>query len=90
VCEDIALGRGMLGVCLLERADNMADNKIDSAYLSGPNPNHTSLPAVLEQLFEDLNSYSETSIPLDGFNSLEVKLFPFGRSLKAKWTGPTR
>jgi hypothetical protein len=56
-----------------------ADGQIDSAYLSGPNPNHTSLPAVLEQLFEDLNSYSETSIPLDGFNSLEVKLFPFYR-----------
>jgi hypothetical protein len=33
----------------------------------------------LEQLFEDLNSYSETSIPLDGFNSLELKLFPFFR-----------
>ena len=78
----------------------VADNKIDSAYLSGPNPNHTSLPAVLEQLFEDLNSYSETSIPLDGFNSLEVKLFPFyrtsfvsggvARSLRANWTEPTR
>ncbi len=27
---------------------------------------------MLEQLFEDLNSYSETSIPLDGFNSLEL------------------
>ncbi|OXG25806.1 nitrogen permease regulator 2 [Cryptococcus neoformans Tu259-1] len=49
----------------------------DSAYLSKPSPDHTALPAVLEQLFEDLNSYSETSIPLDGFNSLELKLFPF-------------
>lgn len=37
------------------------------------------LSAVLEQLFEDLNSYSETSINLDGFNSLELKLFPFLR-----------
>lgn len=51
----------------------------DSAYLSKPSPDHTALPAVLEQLFEDLNSYSETSIPLDGFNSLELKLFPFYR-----------
>ncbi|ORY26339.1 nitrogen permease regulator 2-domain-containing protein [Naematelia encephala] len=51
--------------------------ELDSAYLSSPNPDHTPLPAVLEQLFEDLNSYSETSIPLDGFNSLELKLFPF-------------
>nr|ODO02548.1 nitrogen permease regulator 2 [Cryptococcus depauperatus CBS 7855] len=49
----------------------------DSAYLSKPSSKHTTLPAVLEQLFEDLNSYSETSIPLDGFNSLELKLFPF-------------
>ncbi|WWD17980.1 hypothetical protein CI109_102426 [Kwoniella shandongensis] len=49
----------------------------DSSYLSAPHPDHTPLPAVLEQLFEDLNSYSETSIPLDGFNSLELKLFPF-------------
>ncbi|WVF70775.1 hypothetical protein IAT40_005569 [Kwoniella sp. CBS 6097] len=49
----------------------------DSSYLSAPSPDHTPLPAVLEQLFEDLNSYSETSIPLDGFNSLELKLFPF-------------
>jgi hypothetical protein len=38
------------------------------------------LSAVLEQLFEDLNSYSETSINLDGFNSLELKLFPYFRS----------
>jgi hypothetical protein len=54
--------------------------QLDSAYLSSPNPDHTPLPAVLEQLFEDLNSYSETSIPLDGFNSLELKLFPFYRT----------
>ncbi|WVW82089.1 hypothetical protein I302_104094 [Kwoniella bestiolae CBS 10118] len=49
----------------------------DSSYLSAARPEHTPLPAVLEQLFEDLNSYSETSISLDGFNSLELKLFPF-------------
>ncbi|WWC66589.1 uncharacterized protein I206_100492 [Kwoniella pini CBS 10737] len=49
----------------------------DSSYLSVSKPEHTPLTAVLEQLFEDLNSYSETSIPLDGFNSLELKLFPF-------------
>lgn len=53
--------------------------QLDSAYLSAPNNDHTPLTAVLEQLFEDLNSYSETSIPLDGFNSLELKLFPFYR-----------
>lgn len=50
---------------------------MDSGYLSSPGPDHTPLPALLEQLFEDLNSYSETSIPLDRFNSLQLKLFPF-------------
>ncbi|TBU49096.1 NPR2-domain-containing protein [Dichomitus squalens] len=33
--------------------------------------------AILEQLYEDLNSYSETSIPIDPFNSIELKIFPF-------------
>lgn len=33
--------------------------------------------AILEQLYEDLNSYSETSIPIDKFNSIELKIFPF-------------
>lgn len=54
-------------------------SQLDSRYLSAPSPDHTPLNAVLEQIFEDLNSYSETSIPLDGFNSLELKLFPFYR-----------
>ena len=33
--------------------------------------------AILEQLYEDLNSYSETSIRIDNFNSIELKIFPF-------------
>ena len=33
--------------------------------------------AILEQLYEDLNSYSETSITIDQFNSIELKIFPF-------------
>ena len=33
--------------------------------------------AILEQLYEDLNSYSETSILIDQFNSIELKIFPF-------------
>lgn len=37
----------------------------------------TSIYAILEQLYEDLNSYSETSIPIDKFNSIELKIFPF-------------
>lgn len=32
--------------------------------------------SILEQVFEDLGSYSETSIPLDGANTLDLKLFP--------------
>ena len=32
---------------------------------------------ILEQLYEDLNSYSETSILIDKFNSIELKIFPF-------------
>jgi hypothetical protein len=31
-------------------------------------------------MFEDLNSYSETSITIDGINYLELKLFPFYRT----------
>ncbi|CAK9783134.1 NPR2-domain-containing protein [Cutaneotrichosporon oleaginosum] len=51
--------------------------ELDTGYLSAPQAHHTPIPAVLEQIFEDLNSYSETSIPLDGYNSLELKLFPY-------------
>lgn len=36
-------------------------------------PIHT----ILEQLYEDLNSYAETSISIDPFNSIELKIFPF-------------
>ncbi|KZV72939.1 NPR2-domain-containing protein [Peniophora sp. CONT] len=48
----------------------------ESSFLSNPetSPN---IYAVLEQLYEDLNSYAETSIPIDDFNSIELKLFPF-------------
>lgn len=32
---------------------------------------------IIEQLYEDLNSYSETSILIDDFNSIELKILPF-------------
>jgi len=48
----------------------------ESAFLSSPRTSPT-LHAILEQLYEDLNSYSETSIPIDRFNSIELKIFPF-------------
>ncbi|TCD61809.1 Nitrogen permease regulator 2 [Steccherinum ochraceum] len=48
----------------------------ESAFLSRP-PDPQAMYAILEQLYEDLNSYSETSIPIDKFNSIELKIFPF-------------
>jgi hypothetical protein len=67
-------------ISLIVKKREGTNGQLDSGYLSSPSADHTSIPAVLEQLFEDLNSYSETSIPLDGFNSLELKLFPFYRT----------
>jgi hypothetical protein len=34
------------------------------------------MQSILEQLYEDLNSYSETRIQLDGIRALDLKLFP--------------
>ncbi|KAK7693728.1 hypothetical protein QCA50_003300 [Cerrena zonata] len=48
----------------------------ESEFLSSPE-NSSKIYAVLEQLYEDLNSYRETSIPIDKFNSIELKLIPF-------------
>ncbi|KAI0306352.1 nitrogen permease regulator 2-domain-containing protein [Multifurca ochricompacta] len=48
----------------------------ESSFLSSPETSFK-IHAILEQLYEDLNSYSETSIPIDNFNSIELKIFPF-------------
>ncbi|KAH8116861.1 NPR2-domain-containing protein [Phellopilus nigrolimitatus] len=48
----------------------------ESSFLTSPETSH-GIYAILEQLYEDLNSYSETSIPIDEFNSIELKIFPF-------------
>ncbi|KAH7929743.1 NPR2-domain-containing protein [Leucogyrophana mollusca] len=48
----------------------------ESAFLSSAQSG-PAMYAILEQLYEDLNSYSETSIPIDAFNSIELKIFPF-------------
>jgi len=50
--------------------------KEESSFLSSQQST-ASVHAILEQLYEDLNSYSETSIPIDRFNSIELKIFPF-------------
>ncbi|KAI0683834.1 nitrogen permease regulator 2-domain-containing protein [Cytidiella melzeri] len=48
----------------------------ESSFLSAHH-NSCTIHAILEQLYEDLNSYSETSIQIDEFNSIELKIFPF-------------
>jgi hypothetical protein len=47
----------------------------DHQFLSSPQTKHKIYP-ILEQLFTDLNSFSETSIRIDRFNSLELRIFP--------------
>ncbi|KAG6898338.1 hypothetical protein C0992_009013 [Termitomyces sp. T32_za158] len=48
----------------------------ESGFLHNPKTS-AAMPTILEQLYEDLNSYSETSIAIDRFNSVELKIFPF-------------
>lgn len=48
----------------------------ESRFLSRPSKSYP-ISAILEQLYEDLNSYAETSISIDKFNSIELKIFPF-------------
>ncbi|KAG6814500.1 hypothetical protein H0H92_000025 [Tricholoma furcatifolium] len=50
--------------------------KKESGFLYNPEAS-VAIPTILEQLYEDLNSYSETSIAIDRFNSIELKIFPF-------------
>ena len=50
--------------------------KEESGFLSSPETS-SQIHGILEQLYEDLNSYAETSIPVDQFNSIELKIFPF-------------
>lgn len=38
--------------------------------------NKLHLYSILEQIYEDLGSYSETSIVLDAANTLDLKLYP--------------
>ncbi|KAL0946635.1 hypothetical protein HGRIS_012831 [Hohenbuehelia grisea] len=54
----------------------LASCEEESRFLSDPQKS-VALHGILEQLYEDLNSYSETSIPIDNFNSIELKIFPF-------------
>lgn len=47
----------------------------DHSFLSAPETKDKIYP-ILEQLFADLNSFSETSIRIDKYNSIELRIFP--------------
>ncbi|KAG9124778.1 Nitrogen permease regulator 2 [Ceratobasidium sp. 392] len=47
------------------------------SYFLSNNMTSWKMHSIIEQLYEDLNSYSETSIQVDTFNFFELKLFPF-------------
>lgn len=51
-------------------------SQLDTRWLSNKSA-QSRIQSVLEQLHEDLNSYSGTSIVLDNINSLDLSLFPF-------------
>ncbi|KAJ9100019.1 hypothetical protein QFC19_005837 [Naganishia cerealis] len=55
--------------------------ELDSQYLT-QRSTRANIQNVIDQMFEDLNSYSETSITIDGINYLELKLFPFYRKFR--------
>ena len=44
--------------------------------MSSPQSSHA-IHAILEQLYEDLNSYSEASIEFDDWSCIDLKMFPF-------------
>ncbi|ODV97446.1 hypothetical protein PACTADRAFT_2013 [Pachysolen tannophilus NRRL Y-2460] len=39
-------------------------------------PNLSSIESLIQQIYQDLNNYSECLIPIDASNSVDVKLFP--------------
>lgn len=68
--------RGTIILCAICHRFLTKVSKEESAFLSNT-ANSPAVYAILEQLYEDLNSYSETSIEIDQFNSIELKIFPF-------------
>lgn len=49
--------------------------EMQSHYLSG-NANQLTLKSAIDQMFQDLNSFSECQIPIDMANKIDIKLFP--------------
>lgn len=39
-------------------------------------PKLSSIESLIQQIYQDLNNYSECQIPIDGANSVDIKLFP--------------
>jgi hypothetical protein len=48
----------------------------ETTFLLSKPENELRLHSILEQIYEDLGSYSETSVLLDEANTLDLKLFP--------------
>lgn len=42
----------------------------------GPQQKISSIESLIQQIFQDLNNYSECMIPIDASNSVDLKLFP--------------
>ncbi|CAH2353577.1 nitrogen permease regulator 2 [[Candida] railenensis] len=78
VIDDI---RGMNGIEELGIA-SMLDTELDLNFINTPGHTKTkkislsSIESLIQQIFQDLNNYSECCIPLDSANSVDIKLFP--------------
>lgn len=58
------------------RAFLQEESKFLSQFLGSPDAIRP-IQMACEQIYEDLNTYAETSISVDQFNSIELKSFPF-------------
>ncbi|CAE6504387.1 unnamed protein product [Rhizoctonia solani] len=52
------------------------NSKKETHFLSNSETSHR-MHSIIEQLYGDLNSYSETSIQIDQYNFFELRVFPF-------------
>ncbi|CDK26537.1 unnamed protein product [Kuraishia capsulata CBS 1993] len=49
---------------------------IPPGQLEANQPELSSIESLIQQIFQDLNNYSECQIPIDAANSVDIKLFP--------------
>lgn len=60
-----------------EGGNQMVVTNLDAPGRStGSKPKFSSLKSLIQQIFQDLNNYSECMIPIDAANSVDIKLFP--------------